>query len=398
MDVLLDFSVPIVERIVHLHALSPEEVDNLLERLCSMYNIHPTFTVAQFLQHLILEPQLDIRRRIRVAETCDFGPTVLYLLTRIQEPQDRIGCIELFTQTALKVHAYTVLFTRAPIPLQVQIMKNFSTLVPECLTPTVVTWFVEQMRNDTLTYPVRTNCADFLLRYMHTPKEILTESRSFLRLLEEQTDDLYAHRENVHLFVPRMKALRRILSKPKSCSSEVVLQFVRDNGYNMHLFQQRILNDKTQLGTARESCTLEELLQRIWGSLTDNLRHLLLHDLESSVDEDEEWQCTTGYYNRILNIYQSVVTDEALFDASQDRDRFQRRFTETMNTALQQVEQTDALLDALSRSGEAARIQYLSFRVHSLPSVLEHMRAEFNHIPTEQLDEWIADGLRIYEA
>jgi hypothetical protein len=361
-----------------------------------MYNIHPTYTVAQFLQRLILEPHIALHRRIRVAETCDFGQTVLYLLTRMIDPQERIGCIELFTQPALKQHAYSVLFTRAPISLQIQIMKNYSALVPQPFVASVVDWFATQMRDDTLEYALRTNCADFLLRYAHTPKSILTESRNFLRLLEDV--DIYTHRENVHLFVPRMKALRRILRNPKTCSSETMLTFVRDHGYNAYLFRQRILNDKTQLGTAQESCTLEELLQRIWETLTDDLRHLLLEDLESSTDEEERWQCTTGYYNRILNIYQSVLPDEALFDASQDRDRFQARFTEILNDALKCSAEADAILDALRYSGEAARIEYLSFRVHSLPSVLEKIRAEFNHISTDQLDEWIADALRVYES
>lgn len=401
-QICLDLSVPLHMRLECLKQLAVHEVDNVLECVCSMYNIHPTFTALQYLQVLILQGGACLRRRIRIAETCDLGRAVLYLLTRITDPQERIGCIEMFTNPYLRRHAYAVLFTHAPIDIKIQIMKNWSRLLNRP-TQAHAQWFLDRMEDPELAYKYRANCADFIIRYTGSSQDMIRTAKSFLRLLDSVTyKELYAHRENVHLFVPRVQALKTILSAThlERCATEEILNFLEEHKYNDKLFHERILNDKSQLGTAQWSCTLEELLQRVWKALTDDLQHMLIQDIESSVVLDEpedEWMCTTGYYNRILNVYQSMVDDESMFDVAHERDQFQRRFFDHLNQWLNVARNKEDLLVNLSESGDARRIEYLTFRVHSLPKVIDALRIQYSHLRADQFDEWISDALRAYE-
>ena len=398
----LDLSIPLHMRLEYLKQLQPHEVDNVLECICSMYNIHPTFTALQYLQALILQRGVCLRRRVRIAETCDLGRAVLYLLTRITEPQERIGCIEMFTNPHLKRHAYAVLFTHAPIDIQIQIMKNWSRLLNRP-SEAHAKWFLERMEDPEMEYKYRANCADFIIQYLGSSQEMIQAAKSFLRLLDPVTyKELYAHRENVHLFVPRVQALKAILTSDQleRCTTDDILDFLGEHKYNERLFRERILNDKSQLGTAQWSCTLEELLQRVWKALTEDLKHMLIQDIESSVVLDEpndERMCTTGYYNRILNVYQSMVDDESMFDVAYERDQFQRRFFEQLNQWLSVARNKEDLLVNLSESGDAQRIAYLTFRVHSLPKVIDALRVQYSYLRADQFDEWISDALRAYE-
>jgi len=401
-QICLDLSIPLHMRLEHLKQLQTHEVDNVLECICSMYNIHPTFTALQYLQTLILQRSACLRRRIRIAETCDLGPAVLYLLTRITDFQERIGCIEMFTNPHLKRHAYAVLFTHASVDVQIQIMKNWSRLMNRP-TEAHAKWFLERMEDLDLEYKYRANCADFIIQYLGSSEEMIRTAKSFLRLLDPVTyKELYAHRENVHLFVPRAQALKAILTAThlERCATDEIVEFLVEHNYNERLFHERILNDKSQLGTAQWSCTLEELLQRIWRALTEDLRHMLIQDIESSVVLDEpndEWMCTTGYYNRILNVYQSIVYDESMFDVAHEREQFQQRFFEHLNQWLNVARNKDDLIVNLSESGDAQRIEYLTFRVHSLPNVIDALRVQYSYLRADQFDEWISDALRAYE-
>ncbi len=401
VEICLDLSVPLQMRLEHLTYLSSDEVDTILECMCSMYNIHPTFLGAQYLQCLILQNHACLRRRVRIAEACDLGRTVLYLLTRIPNVHERIACIEMFSNPFLKVHAYAVLYTRASIDTRIQIMKNLYRL--STLRADYIRWFLEQMRNESLDYTCRANCADFLLRHAFLP-EHQHEARVFLKLVDPVVrEQLYEHHENVHLFVPRVHVLERILrSGTPRTDKDDILRFLLDRQLDDEIFIRRIFNDKTILGTLQWKCTLEDLLCLVWTGLTDELRELLAHDIESSsiVDEsDSGWTCTTGYYNRILNIYQAAH-DEIVFDMVHDREAFQEAFTHRLNQELQGVDDEDEkgnIFMALTESSEAARIRYLTFRIQSLPRVIEEMRFQYKELSDDQFTAWIADALRMYE-
>lgn len=389
----LDLSVPLYVRLESLRRLDSSEIDNLLEVFCSAYNIHPTHLVAEYLHYLILEDISCIRRRIRIAEACDLGRTVLYLLTRIHDTQDRIGIIELFENPALKLHAYAVLFTRADADLCVQIMKNcFRLATKDAYRACYASWFVERLRDTGLTYALRANCADFLWTHFKNK-----EAKQFLRMDRVLTEEnLFEHAENVHCFVPRISVLERILGRVERTPIEDILEFVRTSHHSMRVFRQRILNDKTRLGSLKIQCTLEELVCAVWPHLTDELRDLLLHDMDSSIDPESGWMCTTGYYNRILNIYQAA-SDETLFEWMHAREHFQECFFKKLNQALVETEKTDDIMTELTETTEAKRIQYLTFRIHSLPRVIDELRAEFSDVPYDQFDEWINQALSEYE-
>lgn len=395
-EICLDLSVPLHIRLEHLKHLDTHEVDNLLECLCSMYNIHPTYLALQYLQALILDDHACLKRRIRIAEACDLGRTVLYLLTRIRDAQERIMCIEMFSNPFLKIHAYAVLFTRAPLELAMQIMKNMYRIASYPIP--YLLWFEKQLRNAEILYKYRANCADFILRTGLAPKAMEDEARKFLRLMDRD-DAVYTHRENVHLFVPRMQTLDRIFERAQDekCDSQEILSFAIENRYSTKLLRQRILNDKTTLGSFRRHFTLEELLCAVWPLLTEDLRHVLLQDMESSdTTEEQGWMCTTGYYNRILNVYQ-CMSGENTFDLLYEIEDFQTRFFEKLNRELQSHDVESELATELTESSEEHRIRYLTFRIHSLPKVLDEMRQEYDSLSSDQFDEWVSQALRKYE-
>jgi hypothetical protein len=295
------------------------------------------------------------------------------------------------------VHAYAVLYTRAPVDVRIQIMKNLYSL--GVLKAAYHKWFQTQMRDDSIAYVLRANCADFILR--HDPNEDhKREARAFLKILEPFEEHLlYTHSENVHAFVPRVHLLEKILTDPTlaRCKTQEISEFIFEHKYHEELFQQRILNDKTQLGTLRHKCTLEELLCTVWNTLTEDLKHLLMQDIESSAVLDEGWLCTTGYYHRILNVYQSM-TDDSLFDDLFSLEAFQESFNQKLNNYLRVSSDQENIFVELTESSEAFRIRYLEFRIHSLPRVIEELRAEYEKLSQPVFEEWVNLALRKYES
>lgn len=398
-EICLDLSVPLHMRIDSLNHLSLDEIDNLIECMCSAYNIHPTFIVLQYLQHLILNHRPCLKRRIRIAETCDLGRTVLYLLTRISNIQERISCIEIFSNEYLKFHAYCALFTQAKIDIQIQIMKNMYRL--KCLYSIkgkIIQWFKEQLENESLKYKYRSNCADFIILNVDKKSEAYSLARSFLKLVGK-TRNIYDHQENVHLFVPKPKILEEIVSKyNKRCDLDDILAFIDTHKYDLELFHARILNDKTILGTLQHQCTLEDLIRIIWNELTEDLQHILIEDLQSSTSGENEWMCTTGYYNRILNVYQAMNGNDCLIETDKlEEQEFIQVMIQRINHYLYQDESKDEILLEMPQSSEALRLRYMTFKVSTLPHLIRELKSRYNHLSQYTFDDYFSLGLRQYE-
>lgn len=395
--ICLDMNVPLYIRMDSLNHLSMDEVDNLIECMCSAYNIHPTFTVLQYLQHLILHEKPCLKRRVRIAESCDLGRTVLYLLTRIRNVQERISCIEMFSNPYLKFHAYCVLFYQSSIDIQIQIMKNIYTLkFLKCIESQILQWFEEQIENETHEYKYRSNCADFILLNTKPEHTIYKKAKTFLQLVGK-IGNIYEHKENVHLFVPKPKVLEQILSDEKACETNEIVEFIEQNHYNLSLFKARILNDKTLLGSLQIKCTLEELICAVWNELTDDLKHILIQDLESSVS-GSEWMCTTGYYNRILNVYQAMNGNDCLIEMEKlEQQEFVQVMIQRINHALYQDEYKNDIILELPQSSEALRLKYMTFKVQTLPQLIQELKKRYSHLNSDVFDDYFSYGLRQYE-
>ncbi|NBP58467.1 hypothetical protein EBU71_18420, partial [bacterium] len=200
----IDLSLPLETRLEATRKLSEDEQDSLLEHVCSAYVIHSTFIALQYLHYLILEPSLSLTRRIRVAEMCDLGLSVLYLVTRFGSETEKVRCIEMFTNPYLKLHAYNVLYTCASLDTQIQIMKNIFAL-PGVSKDNVLDWFIFKMTDNSVEYKYQSNCADAVLNRSHD----LTQVQLARQVLQIDTFDdspkaVYQHRENVHLFLPNL--------------------------------------------------------------------------------------------------------------------------------------------------------------------------------------------------
>jgi len=157
----IDFSLSLEDRLKRVDELTSIEKDSLLEHVCSAHMINPLFIYEQYLEYLILRSDISLSRRIRIAELCDLGRTVLYLLTRMTS-QERIRCIELFSNPYLKIHAYNVLFPHVNIEIQIQILKNMYTLPRIDKTKILDKWML-YMSDESLEYKIRSNCADAIL-------------------------------------------------------------------------------------------------------------------------------------------------------------------------------------------------------------------------------------------
>jgi hypothetical protein len=400
-EICLDLSVPLHMRMDALRHLTLDEIDNLIECVCSVYNIHPTYTSLQYLQHLILNERPCLKRRVRIAESCDLGRTVLYLLTRISNIQERISCIEMFSNPYLKFHAYCALFYRVDIEVQIQIMKNIHSLkFLSSIQNDMLTWFKTQVENEQLKYKYRSNCADFILRYAPIQSDAYQVARIFLKLVGK-IRNIYDHAENVHLFVPKPKVLEELVSKTSSrCDLDDILGFISDHHYDLGLFRARIINDKTFLGTLQHSCTLEDLIRIVWLELTEDLRHILIQDLQSSISfgEETEWMCTTGYYNRILNVYQVMSGNDCLIETDKlEQQEFIQVMIQRINHYLYQDEHKEDIILELPEHSEALRMKFMTFKVHTLPQLIQELKQRYSHLTQDIFDDYFSNGLRQYE-
>ncbi len=398
----LDLSLPLEERMKSMEYLKMEEVDNLIERLCSMYNIHPTFTCLKYLQALILSPKPCLKRRIRIAETCDLGRTVLFLLTRIPNLTERVSCIEMFTNPYLKHHAYLALYASKEIDeqCQIQVMKNLYRLsfLKYTIESKFFEWFLSLLETASLGYKLKANCADFLLMNAPRTSKYYKEALKHLNL-DKKVRNVYSHRENVHLFAPKPHVLESILKSSTRTPIDDILYFVEDNKYDVNLFTERILNDKTELTSLSLSCTLENLLCVIWGELSDDLRLILLEDIESSNEEEDGWMCTTGYYNRMINVYQTVHQNSLLTEADLlEESEFIQYVTNYINRHLFEDEKKEDILVDMTESSEALRIKYLTFKVSTLPQLLVHLKEKYSNLDADRFDAYFSKAIRQYDS
>lgn len=404
VEICLDLSVPLQTRLSTLSSLTQEDVDNVLECICSMYNIHPTFYGLQYLRSLILHDRPCIRRRIRIAEMCDLGRTVLFLVSQISSIQERISYIEMFSNSSLKFHAYCALFTQTSlICTRIQINKNVYPLI-KVWKMDFFKWFEDLMSLETLPYVHRANCADFILTHDKSHEERRARARKFLGLSDSKgttmthLNEIYRHRENVHLFVPKPHLIEKLFMDEAAGTTTIkdVQAFYRDHELSWKTIQSRILNDSSKLGTLKYQFTLTELLCRVWGKLTDDLRLLLAQDIDSSTVLDHEWLCTTGYYNRIINIFQTLEDESILTFV--DRREFMSIFHERMNHYLSKVQNTDEIaLEMISQESEHDRARYLSFKVQFLPIIIADMQNTFPQISQSQFDDFFSDALKQFE-
>lgn len=398
-QISLDLSFPIQMRMQALLELSEEEVDNVLECICSMYNIHPTHYALEYLRHLILHDKPCLKRRIRIAETCDLGRSVLYLLAKMENIQERIGCIEMISNVYLKLHAYSGLYPKikGDLSTEIQIMKNMFGIFSKWKVD-YFSWFVQILEDVSVMYVHRSNCADFILSKCKDEK-LRAKARILLNIANPEVDfNIYKHRENVHLFVPRPQFIEQLFeSKCEITPVEKILGFAAENHIHRKILQSRILNDMTKLGTLKHSFTLTELLCRMWADLTEDLRLMLLQDIESSNHTEDGWMCTTGYYTRMINVYQASMDNQsnsALIPI--DIQHFQDIFFERMNFYLAQFTNEDAVLQILETS-EAKRIAYLTFKVKHVPLLINELSQTFAQLSQETFDDFFSRSTRSYE-
>lgn len=399
-EICLDLSVPLNKRLDSLQYLTVDEIDNLIECICSVYNIHPTYSCLQYLQRLILHNKPCLKRRIRIAETCDLGRTVLYLLTRIRNISERISCIEMFSNPYLKFHAYCALYNITDIKQHIQIMKNCFRLPHIKNKSAYLKWFETQLDDCIMSYKYRAICADFLIINTKPSDLMYKKAREFLKLNGEILN-YYDHMENVHLFTPKPYVLEQILSDPTIKRADIydIVKFILDKKSNLKVFQDRILNDKTLVGNIKLSCTLETLICCVWPKLTDDLRFILIDDIDSSDNSDESgWACTTGYYNRIINVYQAIRDNQLLYETSKlEEDEFIEWFISQINSYIKTDSQMDDILNSITEDHDKNRILYLTFKVKTLPKLTTDAKNKYKHLPQYIFDEYFSKALRTYE-
>lgn len=384
----IDFSLSLVERLKNVDGLTDLEKNSLMEHVCSAYMINPLFIYKEYLEYLVFRNDIPLLRRVRIAELCDLGLTLLYLLTRMPTVHERIRCIEWFSNPYLKIHAYNVLFSKVEIETQIQILKNMYSL-PRVNTTNILDWWMVQLSDEKLEYKLRSNCADAILNHSQNSYQLST-AKDFLGI-REISDSIYQNRENVHLFLPNMKVLEKILDQADSASLDEIIDFIEKLEFDPELFWKRIVNDKTRFG---KGTTLEQLMTKIWNQLTSDLKEILIEDIYSSDEPEEQWMCTTGYYNRIINVYQSMITYQTFFDS---RKEFNYMLNQRINYYLSQSDEKEDILLEMPEKGDEKRILYLTFKIHSLPLVIEELRNNFPNLSYEEFDEYFSSGLRLYE-
>lgn len=422
VTICYDLGTPLETRMKHILLLTEEELNELVECLCSSYNIHPTFICLHYLYRLIMYDGIELQRRIRIGEICDLYSVVLFLLHK--QPWDRrIGLVETFSNQYLKIHSYQMLFKLTTnVDIQIQIMKNLFVLVSKeehgTLSPFsnklkeqnkkyFFDWFKYMLRNDSVEYKQRSNCADFLLTQSDDSND-KREAVVFLGLEKINPTNLSIltkHKENVHFFTPKQKQLELLMNKKynKEQTIEDILSFIQKHDYDTNTFRFRILEDKTKIGSFSSKYSLEEIMSAVWNELTEDLKHLLLRDIESSTDDDG-WSCTTGYFNRILSIYQTTLGDESVFDLFENSSLVETEiFTElskliNKNLGSEVDEKLEKILDELPLTSEDKRINYLTFKVGKLPEIINQLKVKYeSFLSTEQFDEFFSKALRRYE-
>jgi hypothetical protein len=133
----------------------------------------------------------------------------------------------------------------------------------------------------------------------------------------------------------------------------------------------------------------------MWEDLTEDLRLMILQDIESSNDTKEGWMCTTGYYTRMINVYQANMEQQfALIPVN--LEHFQEIFFERMNHYLAQFTNEEAMLQILE-SSDAKRIAYLTFKVKHVPLLIEELTQIFTQLPQDIFNEYFSISMRIYE-
>jgi hypothetical protein len=393
----LDFSLPFAQRVETLYTLKQEELDQLIELLCSAYIIHPTKIVLEFIHFLILYDKIDIFRRIRIAETCDLYSSILYLFHTLKHTRYKIHVIESCSNRWLKVQAYFVLYTAVKNAKntedEIQIMKNlFRLLYWTRFSKIYLDWFVRQMDNPNIEYKHRMDCADFVL--MNTKDDVeKRNAKKCLGILKLHSNKYWEHRENVHLFVPRTDVLKYITKTLPKSNKLDIYKFIEENGYSLDFFIGRIVNDKTKLLPLE--ITLDDLCCLVWSSLTDDLKHLFIQDLESNDRENEEWNCTTGYYHRILNIFQ-VGFPDLIFETEQFAS-FKESVNRKILKGIEQDHKQEDILVEMTFSEENKRVHYLTFKATRFPELIESLKQEFSGITPQEFDEYFSKSIRSFE-
>jgi hypothetical protein len=254
------------------------------------------------------------------------------------------------------------------------------------------------MENLEIDYKIRTNCADFVLLSKESDNQQKRRANIVLNI-DQPTMDIYEHKENVHLFVPKTKLIEKILRDDnESTSLSEIIKFISDNlNFDTGLFIDRIVNDKTVLGGFKVKITLWELLSKLWGKLTFDLKKLLIEDLYSS--KEDEWMCTSGYYHRIINIYQTLHLDQNFFvsDFLETKNQVISFVKDEINKKLWLDENKDEILEQLTENAIDKRIAYMTFKVHTLPVVLENIRLKFPELKNDEFDEYVSAALNKYE-
>jgi hypothetical protein len=261
--------------------------------------------------------------------------------------------------------------------------------LPRVDTAKILDIWMIHLSDESLEYKLRSNCADAILNHSEDSQQIKI-AKNFLGITDPLRS-IYDHRENVHLFLPNTKVLEKILENAQFTPLEDIVDFIETHGYDTELFWKRVVNDKTRFG---KGTTLEELICKVWSQLTLDLKSILVEDIYSSEDHDEQWMCTTGYYNRIINVYQTMITDHALFDYQKEFDYV---LNQRINYYLSQSDEKEDILLELPQKGEEKRIRFLTFKVHALPLVMDELREKFPTLSTEEFDEYFSNGLRRYE-
>jgi hypothetical protein len=250
------------------------------------------------------------------------------------------------------------------------------------------------MTDESVEYKYQSNCADAVLNRSRILEQVQL-ARQVLQIdtVSDNPESIYQHRENVHLFLPNLKVLDQILESADSVRIEEIITFIQSLGYSEELFWTRILNDTTRFGR-EPGMTLEDLFVKVWPQLSEDLKGILIEDIYTSEVPEEAWMCTTGYYNRILNVYQAMLTDQHLFESQQE---FTLRLVQRINHYLMESDEKEDIILELPHSTEDKRIRYLTFKVHALPLVLKELRTEFSNLSDENFDEHFSNALRQYE-
>jgi hypothetical protein len=126
---------------------------------------------------------------------------------------------------------------------------------------------------------------------------------------------------------------------------------------------------------------------------------ILLEDIESSNEEEDGWMCTTGYYNRMINVYQTVHQNSLLTEADLlEESEFIQYVTNYINRHLFEDEKKEDILVDMTESSEALRIKYLTFKVSTLPQLLVHLKEKYSNLDADRFDAYFSKAIRQYDS